>query len=191
MDKSWLELITRQLYSIDLNKNKTTKIRKIKVKNEDDEYQSLIKKYNIKDYAVDKMDENDRKYEMNLIDWNLNVIESYENSYNATERELNEFISFNLAKVLQYKIKFCFDLDNKMYQDLSKIQKNKLRIIGKKIYNGIPLLKNKGIRKKNKIHHIKKLNRALKHFLTDCEDSESQNIDQIIYKMKKIKIKYT
>ena len=137
------------------------------------------------------MDENDRKYEMNLIDWNLNVIESYENSYNATERELNEFISFNLAKALQYKIKFCFDLDNKMYQDLSKIQKNKLRIIGKKICNGIPLLKNKGIRKKNKIHHIKKLNRALKHFLTDCEDSESQNIDQIIYKMKKIKIKYT
>ncbi len=178
MEKDHIELITQQLNNIS--------IRKIKIKNENDEYKSSIKKYNIKDYDVDDMEDSEREYEMSIIDWNLDFIDRYEND-NPTEKEVDEFISFNLAKTLQYKIKFCLNIDDEMYQTLNKIQKQRLKIIGQKINNNIPLLKNKGIHKKRKIHHIKKLSRAIKYFINDTYDEYS--IEQITTKMRKIKIR--
>ena len=191
MNKEWLELIIQQLHHIYLNSGKTTKIKKIRVKSKKDEYNCLLKKHQMRDIDIERMSKHQLLNNMEILDANLDIVDKLEHNYLMPREELENFFSYNLLMCLDYKKMFCLDVDNKIYRDMNYIQKNKLRIIGNKIHSNIPLLKNKGIHKHKKLHHIKKLNKAIKHFINESEELDSHNIEQIITRIKKIKIKHS
>ena len=127
------------------------------------------------------MTESNKIKEYQLIE---NIINNCEISFN--QNNFNKFISFNLAKAMQYKKRIIFNPNHHMYQDLNNRLKNKLKIIGKKIDHNITILKDKSISKYYRIKSIRKLNKSLINFVDDATYVNDKKI--VMIKIKKLKI---
>jgi len=104
-------------------------------------------------------------------------------TFPVNQTNIANFIDFNYNKALQYKTVICLDPKNEMYNDLTLIEKNKLKIIHRKIDRNVIILKSR-ISKKRKIFHIAKLNKALINFL----DIKDDPVNDLIIKTKRIRI---
>lgn len=208
MDIEWLNILIQNL---NLNTNNqaivlyNNNIRNIN--DEDIEYETLIKQYNIKDYPKNIMTDDDKHEEYQILKSNIKTIDNYylSSGCNIDDYDIDEFIKYNLAKNLQYKRKFCLDTNNKIYRDLNHKRKNKIKVIRKKILHNISILKNKKICRHKKLFCIKKISKAIIHFIDEeyylnlptrtCKlrikeiNDDNATVDDIIYKMRKLNIK--
>ncbi len=182
MNTDWLNQLNQEFDNLHINQDQNNKPNiKIKIcKNTN--YNRLIKQHDIIDYNTPELDLEDREKEYQLVKDNLLNL----NKFETTDVNLHKFVSYNLAKSLQYKKKICFNTNHCMYRNLNRKLKSKLNIIGKKVNSNISILKDKNLPKKYKLHHIKKLNKAIIDFVDDATFTNDEKIVRI--KLKKLVI---